>query len=476
MPKTPSRSKSRKARTSSTQSNEKRTTRIIRKSKQKGWRRVRQLASFIERYHLVVSAGEGLGACDGLRLRKDARLSHEELVMLNVYHVMQGEGTLSEDAMDVLGLEISDKQISARRQRLGAEVFMEVLRQVLKPLAPEQTHPEAFWRKKRLGGVDGTMFAVRNTPMILRSMNKAASRRMRAAFAHVRFASVVELGTHAPLAAVMTTDPEAEIRLGERLVKDLPPNCLLLGDRLYGCGRFLVPFLEQFTMGRCDFLVRVSPVPQGKVLKVYPDKSRLLEVQGMHPDGCKRTILGREIRGWVHGRGKGKTQVRLWTSLLDEEEYPGLEMLKLYQKRWEQKLSFKEIKVEMRNAEPLQSYTPTTALQEVASLLLVHAMLARIRQKVSGRGKIPVLRVSLRKLLHHTRSFWNVMVWSRNRLRASDVALIYEDMLDSLLRKLTRARRRNRSYPREVRQPVCKWKRKLKNRSTKGTVTYEIIP
>jgi len=50
-------------------------------------------------------------------------------------------------------------------------------------------------------GVDGTQFSVVNTPRFLAQLPKAATRRFQAAFAKLRLVSLVELGTHAPLAA-----------------------------------------------------------------------------------------------------------------------------------------------------------------------------------------------------------------------------------------------------------------------------------
>jgi hypothetical protein len=385
-------------------------------------------------------------------------------------------GSAATHVAQVCGRRISDSRISQRCQRLGIEIFEWIMAEILGPKADPSRHPHAFYRGLRLVGVDGTLFSMFNTPSVLKQLSKAASRRMKAAFAKLGVASLVELGTHRPIAAAIARDGESEMVLAKRLLGALPSSSLLLADRLYGVGKFLLAFLKLFVEGACDFLVRVR---KGKfktcVLERFPDGSKLLSVWGTDPDGGgKLQFRVREIRGTVIGRGAKRTSLRLWTSLLDPKLYPALELLQIYVQRWEHEISFRELKIHLQGGTPLQSYTPETGRQEIAALLIAQAMLADLRIEAGRAGNIPVLRISFLKVLQHVCSLWEVFTWGQGVLTEKQKKSFVLGMYRSIRRQCTPPRRA-RSCPRKVRQPVCPWPRKLKNGgSTHGDFRYEI--
>src|SRR4051794_34770670 len=99
----------------------------------------------------------------------------------------------------------------------------------------------------RLVAIDGTQFSVRNTPQVLGSLSKAASRRMKAAFAKIGTVMLVELGIHNPLAATIGQEGESELVLAKQLLVLLPEQSLLIADRLYGVAAFLVLLADHFS-------------------------------------------------------------------------------------------------------------------------------------------------------------------------------------------------------------------------------------
>ena len=109
----------------------------------------------------------------------------------------------------------------------------------LMPLADPKQQPESFFEGYRLLGVDGTQWSVSNTPALVSALPKAASRRLRAAFAKLRLVSVVELGTHAPVAALAAPLSDPEQVLAQQLWAKIPEHSLVIGDRLFGTPRTL---------------------------------------------------------------------------------------------------------------------------------------------------------------------------------------------------------------------------------------------
>ena len=410
----------------------------------------------------------------GPGLRRARKLSAYQLGMCLVFHLLQPHGSFRAHVKRLTGIRISDSALSQRRARLPWEILEEILRLVLRPLAEPKKQPGAFYQGLRLVGLDGTMFSVFNTPWISKSLKKAISRRAKAAFAKLRVCSLVELAVHNPLAVRIGRANESELAMAYRLLEALPPASLLLADRLYGVGKFLVAFLSRFAAGASDFLVRVGRQHKGRLCERLADGSVVLAVIGRDEKGQKQEILVRQICGVVRKAGRGRRTVRLWTSLLDAQQYPAEELLALYARRWEHELTYKECKVDLRGGDLLNSYTVETAMQEIAALLIGQALVAEVRLAVADTAAVEAARISFVKVLDELRVMWWMLArigetMSEGQKRAA-VAKMQEDLRDEMT-----PRRRDRSSPRAVRQPVCGWPRKLRNQSWHGHTQYEVI-
>lgn len=393
-----------------------------------------------------------------------------ELVMALVFHCLQGCGTLAGNTRILLRKSMADSSISERRQSLPWAVFEAVMNAVLAPRANAKKHPHAFYKGFRLVAIDGSQFSVGNTPAILASLSKAASRRMKAAFAKVGVAMLVELGVHNPLAAAIAREGESELCLARRLLASLPERSLLIADRLYGVGAFLVDLVGQFGGKSCDFLVRVRGNLKPRLLKRCGDGSALVEVK---VSGTKQRFTVREVRGRVR-RPRGKwVDVRFWTSLLDARAYPARELLALYARRWEQEIMYKEIKVDMRGGDLLNSHTVETAAQEIAALVIAHAILAQQRLKAAGAVGEDVLRISFGKTLTLVRSLWLVLAATRGVLDPEQTRSMTNRVL-RMIAEMALPKRRKRSCPRAVRKPIGSWPRLTKNTYSTGATEYKL--
>jgi hypothetical protein len=182
-----------------------------------------------------------------------------------------------------------------------------------------------------------------------------------------------------------------------------------------------------------------------------------------------RAILARVQRG---GRGRFTT-VRLWTSLLDWRQHPARQLVALYGRRWEQELFYKELKVDMRSAASLQSHTPLTAIQEIAALILAYAVLVDYRVEAARVGDVGVLRISFLKTLQVVQGLWQFLELSADLLGPEQVRLVVSRALRQIA-DMAIAKRRARSCPRALRQPVSSWPRLRKNTYRKGAVAYSV--
>jgi len=402
----------------------------------------------------------------GVRRRCPAIVSATELIEGLVFHVLAKAGTLAQPVKALTGKSITDGALSQRRALLPMELFDQIMAAALKPKADPARHPGAFYHGLRLCGVDGSQFSVANTPQVKKEMRKAKSRRGRAAFPKVGVAVMVELGLHNPLAAAIGADGESERGLAKRVLSAQPEKSLLIKDRYYGTPELLVNLPAE---GERHFLARVKSNLKRRLLEVFADGSALVEITSGTGKRVVREILGRVQRG---GRGHA-TRVRLWTSLLDWRKHPAAQLLALYARRWEQELFYKELKVDMRSTPLLQSHTALTAMQEVAALILAYAVLVDYRIEAASVGEVGVLRISFLKTMQVVQGLWQFLEVSADLMTTQQLRLVVRRTLRHIA-DMAIPKRRQRSCPRALRQPVSSWPRLRKNTARTGAIEYSV--
>ena len=403
------------------------------------------------------------------RRGRKPRVPVSQLASALTFHVMQGAGPLAEHFFELFQEPLANSSWSDRRIRLPWEIFADLMRRALRPVATRRQQPEAFWRGWRLMALDGTQFSVTNTPQITATLDKARTRRGRAAFAKIATAVLLEIGLHNPVAAAIARRGESEWALALRLVAQVPKGALVLADRLYGCAAFAMHLLAACQRVGSHFLLRARSDIKPRVITRLADGSRLIQVavrQRGRPARILQWLEVREIRVRVRRKGHRAHELRLWTSLLDPAAAPALELAQLYAQRWEHELYFRELKRDLRKTAVLQSHTVETAAQEIAAIILATALLARERARAAD-GKVPVLRVKFGVVLAVVRSMWFFLGPCEDLLTEQQKDQIVRRGR-ALMRHCVTAKRRSRSCPRAVRQSVKRWPRLRHTQSVEG--------
>ena len=410
------------------------------------------------------------------RRGRKPRVPLTHLLPALTFHMMQDAGTLADHLFQLFREPLADSSWSDRRLRLPWEIFADLMRQALRPRATPRQHREAFWRGWRLVALDGTQFSLINTPQITATLEKARTRRGRAAFAKMTTAVLLELGLHNPLAAAIGRKGESEWALAQRLLAQLPKRALLLGDRLYGVAAFAVHARAACARVGSHFLLRASRSVKPRVIKRLRDGSRLVQVavrQHGRPMRILQWLELRELRVHVGRSGHRVHELRLWTTLVDPATAPALDLARLYASRWEHELYFREVKRQLRKTDVLQSHTVETGAQEIAALVLVSALLATERARAAN-GAVPVLRVRFGQVLNVVRGLWlffgpfDDLV--NDRLKQRVVRRGY-----TLMRRSLTDTRRSRSCPRAVRQTMKAWPRLLQTHSVEGPWHFTLV-
>jgi hypothetical protein len=110
-------------------------------------------------------------------------------------------------------------------------------------------------------------------------------------------------------------------------------------------------------------------------------------------------------------------------------------------------------------------------MQEIAALILAYAVLVDYRIEAAKVGEDGVLRVRFLKTFEWVRGLWQFLEVSADLLGPEGIRLLVR----RTLRKIADAaipKRRQRSCPRALRQPVSRWPRLRNNTYQTGPIEY----
>lgn len=423
-------------------------------------------------------------------------------------------GSLQQIIGRYFAVRISSAALSQRRLKISTQAFDACMRHALVPLACEQRHPACFFAGLRLVGIDGGQWNLLNTVQINAQVPKSRSRRAQAAFAKLSMSTLVELGTHAPLAVSMSLGALNEKSLADPLLAALPARSLLIADRYYGQAPMLKELQKHSQRTQSHFLVRVRQKLSVRVQSVHADGSAEVVVSlrerespcadssttapskadekqtpeankargrpRKHPPMRQSELPVREIVGRVRNAAGEWVKVRLWTSL-SVQQGSARELLALYAKRWEQEVFYKELKLVLHGGHLLSAQRTETAQQELAALLIASSLVAEERlacaqssedEEVRQAG---VLRISMSHCLEHTVALLLVLEAAQGLMDEAAQGVLVRRVREQIAQAALPARRR-RSCQRKVRQPVSKWPRLLSTSSLQASDDLIIDP
>jgi hypothetical protein len=422
----------------------------------------------------------GLDQLDALQQRKHPAgrpahlLSRGQLLAAVLFHyTVNLAGSLAEHVFLLFQITMAESTLSQRRQALPFSVFEELLRLTLRPLRP--VCEQSRYKGLLLVALDGVRFSLANTEQTT-GCQRGRNQKGATAFPKLQCAALIELVMHNPLAARLGWQGESEWKVAHGLLNHLPEKCLLLADRLYGCGAFLVRAMEALATGQGHFLVRVKQgLRVDQAIKKLADGSRIVQIHALDRQDRHRlsaTLVVREIHATLQRPGFRPVTVRLWTSLLDAAQNPAQELVGLYMRRWEQELYFRELKRQLGVNDLLRSLTPETAAQEVAAMVVGSSLLAQERSHLQPEEE-PCHRISFAKLSQILEPLWLTLLVGADLLTKKQK----EELADRFYRLGARCvmqKKRARSCPRAMRQPIQPWPRKRNQKSSNEPVAISI--
>jgi hypothetical protein len=348
---------------------------------------------------------------------------------------------------------------SQARQRLGAAPMRRLFRLAARPIATGQTLG-AFYKGMRMRAIDGVHLTAIDTPANAAAFGRPSTSRNGEAVAggypQVLVVYLCETGTHAIQDLVIRPCNSNEKPAARWLLKQVPPGDLLLWDSGFYSYKLLAQAMDQGVHV-------LGPVPSGVVLrpiKRLSDGSYLAKIYpsqyARDKDRDGRTVRVLEYTFDDPARtGHGKRH-RLVTTLLDENEYPALELICLYHERWEIEIANDELKThQLARLVDLRSRTPGGVRQEIYGVLLAYNAVRGLMHEAALAEQIDPRRLSF---LDSLRIIRDTVADMRNA-RPEQLPILYKGML-TLIGQCRLPPRDGRINPRVIKRKMSKWLKK----------------
>ena len=385
------------------------------------------------------------------------------IMALHLFPRLNQRGVLREMASGLRGIWPTEhwhvpvtSAISTRRKQLPVLVMRRLFEEVCHPIATPETKG-AFALKLRLMAIDGTLDNVIETGANVAHFGRTSNEKQGSTpFPQVRCAYLSECATHTIVAARMGPCTNSEEVLAMGLASSITAGMLVLLDR----GLFSVWWAKQIQDRQSHLLARLTSNMFTHPRKILSDGSYLVEVRLLAQGPCPAGSLSLRVIEYRLADpvlGESNKIHRLVTTLLDPQQAPAQELIRLYHERWEIELSLDEQKSHLRlPSRPLRGQTPQLVYQELYGLLLTHFALRSLMHEAALQGDLDPDRLSFTHAVEVvSRAVRDFTQWS-----SQDHPLLRARLLEDLRDDLLPAHRRLRFQTRAVKRSTAKFESK----------------
>jgi hypothetical protein len=289
---------------------------------------------------------------------------------------------------------------SAARRRLGARPMRQLFCHTAAPIATDQTRG-AFYHGMRLMAIDGVHFQIADTPNHTAAFGRPTTKRygdhVDGGYPQVHAIGLMELGTHMVCETVLKPSKKNEYPLVRHLLKRAPQGSIVLWDKGFYGYQAVAHALDRqvHVLGRVKrsaTFTRIKTLSDGSFLaKIYPTtKDKRHDTHGIVIRVIEYTFEDENRPG--HGE-----RHRLFTTLLDADQYPAPELVVLYHERWEFELGNDEVKTHQLTKDMpthLRSKTPVGVVQEFYGLLIAYNAVRQLMHEAAGSVNIEPCKLS----------------------------------------------------------------------------------
>lgn len=312
------------------------------------------------------------------------------------------------------GVEIPSTDVSAycqARARLPEQLLEKIFGQAAQSLE-EKVTTEYLWCGRSVKVIDGSNVSMPDTVENQKAYPQPTSQKPGCGFPSAKIGVLFSLATGAAIALAIDVINTHDIQLARNLYKFLQIKDVLLGDRAFCAYADLI----SITSLGCDAVFRKhqsrkTSMRKGKIVGDC-DKFVIWYKPQKCPTGLSKeefaalplTLAVREIYYYIIIPGFRTQQVSLITTLLDTETYPTLEIVKLYDDRWDVEVNLKHLKSTL-GMEVLRCKSPSMVRKELYVYLLAYNLLRALMWQAGITYSTPPLHLSLQGTRHHFDNF-----------------------------------------------------------------------
>jgi hypothetical protein len=234
-----------------------------------------------------------------------------------------------------------------------------------------------------------------------------------------------------------------DITLLRRLIDWLKEGDIMLGDRGF-CGWGVIAALKRRNVDVVLRLHQNRKDKNGVSIWEKPQRKEGWEEGSWAelPDAMEVRVITYK----VEIPGFRTTQITLATTLLDTEKYPDQEIVKLYNRRWQIELNFRDIKTTL-GLDVLRTESPGMIEKEIYMQVIAYNMVRGLMLESAQQHNKSIYRVSFKGTVDTLRQ-WTVLFGHTDE---KTIKARYEDILLALACDLV-PERPNRSEPRAVKR------------------------
>jgi len=282
--------------------------------------------------------------------------------------------------------------ISQARSRLGWEAVQRLHDEVVRPIAVAATRG-AWYGGWRLVSLDGSTLDVADESDNEKAFGRPGASRGASAYPQIRFASLVENGTHVLFGSAMGDYRTGEITLAQKVLLSLRQGMLCLADRNF----FGFSLWNEARRTGADLLWRVKKNLRLRCDKQLADGSYLSRIYASERDWRHQAqgVRVRVIDYRLEGVAGAEPIYRLVTTILEPRQAPAQELAALYHERWEIETALDELKTHLRGSQiVLRSKTPGLVRQEFYGLMMAHFAIRGLMHEAALEADIDPDRLS----------------------------------------------------------------------------------
>lgn len=306
---------------------------------------------------------------------------------------------------------VSNSAYAQGRKRLLLAII-EKARDVIQQQIADCLGEEGRWKGHYVRLLDGTTFRLRPYGDLVQTYGQSSNQRGTGYWVMVRAIAAFDLFSQAAVGLVEGAQSRSEAHMvGELLQQESQQEVIYVGDRNFGI--YATVQAIQAAKQACLFRLKANRaqalLKRNKLAALPPGQSVPVHWQPTrhdHPyeDLPALAVAGRLLYVHLHKAGFRPLELYLFTTLLDEESYPLLDLVVLYGQRWQVEVDLRHVKTTMHMRE-FAVQSAALFRKELSAGFLAYNLTCALMTMAATRHDLTPIQLSFSSCLHRVNAW-----------------------------------------------------------------------